>query len=228
MAKAIFETGGTTDPCVLTWRATERGYGRCWVKRFDKRIRRAHVLAWVDAHGCLPPEDKPCVLHRCDNPPCVRPSHLFVGTVGDNNRDRGEKKRSANAKKTHCSTCGAPYDEINTSHGVDGRRSCRACSRRRSAEYRARTKEEEMNLTWQQLSATPIKYESALERSGSLPTAPRCRTTSARTVPTRTSTLRSSRSGSPLMEASWTYSATADGVQVAERLRLESGSSSPT
>jgi hypothetical protein len=55
---------------------------------------RAHRLAWELANGSVVPAGA-CVLHRCDNPPCVRPDHLFLGTKGDNNRDRHGKGRDA-------------------------------------------------------------------------------------------------------------------------------------
>lgn len=40
-------------------------------------------------------QESPNVLHRCDNPPCFNPLHLFAGTGGDNARDRGSKGRTA-------------------------------------------------------------------------------------------------------------------------------------
>lgn len=43
--------------------------------------------------GSIPPGLS--VLHRCDNKICVRPDHLFLGTLGDNNRDRWHKNRDA-------------------------------------------------------------------------------------------------------------------------------------
>ena len=51
----------------------------------------AHRMAWIIAYGSIP--QGLCVLHRCDNPPCVRPDHLFLGTKGDNNRDCVAKGR---------------------------------------------------------------------------------------------------------------------------------------
>lgn len=49
------------------------------------------------------------VLHRCDNPKCIRVSHLFLGTIADNNHDAKAKGRcveppngTANRAKTHC------------------------------------------------------------------------------------------------------------------------------
>ena len=65
------------------------GYGRLWVG--GRRVR-AHRMAYVLTHGVIP--DGLCVLHRCDVKRCVRPDHLFLGTVGDNNHDKAVKGRA--------------------------------------------------------------------------------------------------------------------------------------
>ena len=61
---------------------TEKGYGRFQV---GGRVERAHRFAYELASGPIP--EGMLVLHKCDNPPCVRPSHLFVGTPSDNTND---------------------------------------------------------------------------------------------------------------------------------------------
>jgi len=66
------------------------GYGR-----IGKNRKRAHRDSWERANGRSVP-DGMVVMHACDNPPCVNPMHLVVGTVADNNRDRHAKGRSKN------------------------------------------------------------------------------------------------------------------------------------
>lgn len=56
----------------------------------------AHRVAWVLVNGPIP--DGLCVLHQCDNRGCVRPGHLWLGTIQDNNADRHRKGRSRGGK----------------------------------------------------------------------------------------------------------------------------------
>lgn len=56
-----------------------------------ERCQRAHRVSYEMSYG--PIRDGLWVLHRCDNPPCVRPTHLFLGTRTDNVRDMVAKGR---------------------------------------------------------------------------------------------------------------------------------------
>lgn len=66
-------------------------YGRFRVRG---RQLKAHRVAWLLFRGDIP--DGQQVLHQCDNPVCVRPDHLFLGTNADNVADRVRKGRSGN------------------------------------------------------------------------------------------------------------------------------------
>lgn len=105
------------------------GYG-CW--EVDGRRERAHRWAWELFVGPIP--EGMHVLHRCDNPPCVNPNHLFLGTQTDNVQDMDAKGRRRNqyADRTACHN-GHPYVEGSWRWSKNGRggigRVCRECHR---------------------------------------------------------------------------------------------------
>lgn len=68
--------------------AKTHGYGNL---RLNYKSTRAHRLSWELTYGEIP--EGASVLHKCDNPGCVRPNHLFIGTQQDNIRDAYKKGR---------------------------------------------------------------------------------------------------------------------------------------
>lgn len=71
------------------------GYGRVGIRGGS---RKAHRLSYETFIGPIPSGG--CVCHRCDNPPCIRPDHLFVGTNRENIADRTRKGRDAHAESS--------------------------------------------------------------------------------------------------------------------------------
>jgi hypothetical protein len=65
-----------------------KGYGQV---SYEGRLWRTHRLAWVLANGAIPTGLH--VLPRCDNPPCLRLDHIYLGTNADNVRDRESRGR---------------------------------------------------------------------------------------------------------------------------------------
>ena len=95
------------------WSQVQKGDG-CWLWTGSKsadpggeygdfyvngRACRAHRFSWEVHFGPVPP--KMLVCHHCDNPPCVRPDHLFVGTSRDNVHDALKKGRFWCGERAH-------------------------------------------------------------------------------------------------------------------------------
>lgn len=129
--QAFLKQVSKTSTCWL-WQGapTSGGYGRFW---FDGVRKLAHRAAYEIFKGDIP-EDM-CVCHKCDNPLCVNPKHLFLGTHSDNMRDMGNKGRHHAQNQTHCSR-GHEFTLDNTwTSPTSGKRKCRTCQQMR---YRKR------------------------------------------------------------------------------------------
>ena len=83
-----------TEGC-WTWNGgrDKNGYGRFNVRPRLSSLDRTHRVSWVIHFGAIPEGLQIC--HHCDNPPCVRPDHLFLGTAADNNADKVAKGRQS-------------------------------------------------------------------------------------------------------------------------------------
>jgi hypothetical protein len=100
-------------------------YGQFW---YEGKMRKAHRVAYLLTHQDCP--DDLVVRHTCDNPICVNPDHLILGTVADNNKDTMDRGRFVhpNSLKTHCKR-GHEFTIENTYIDARNGRQCRQCLR---------------------------------------------------------------------------------------------------
>lgn len=143
-----------------TWTAkTEpKGYGR-W------RSTLAHRESWRRASGDIP--GGLWVLHHCDNPPCVNPAHLYLGTVVENVRDMIERGRNfIPAPKTHCNRGHELAGENLQIAGRRKQRRCRTCGNERSAERERQKRRQAGVALANRVSAQELDAMRELRRGG--------------------------------------------------------------
>lgn len=78
-------------------RTDKDGYG---ITSYKCKAMKTHRASWIVFRGEIPKGF--CVCHKCDNPSCINPDHLFVGTNLDNVKDRDKKNRAATMEKSGC------------------------------------------------------------------------------------------------------------------------------
>ena len=92
VADRLWERVDRSGDCWLwTGAITGVGYGHIYA---DGRLAYTHRLAYELTYGPIP--EGLFVCHHCDNPPCCRPEHLFLGTAQDNQSDMAAKGRASN------------------------------------------------------------------------------------------------------------------------------------
>jgi hypothetical protein len=131
IAERLWSRVVKTETCwVWTGNLSENGYGHISVGYASNA--KVHRVSWELAHG--PIASGLSVCHKCDNPACVRPDHLFLGTQADNMRDCSNKGRVCNqvGNVSEYTVCGHGHALTPTNTYANpktGLRRCRTCHR---------------------------------------------------------------------------------------------------
>ena len=100
--------------------AGKMGYGNVWCP-YEGRMIRAHRASYAAEYGLIPNGLLCC--HKCDNPKCVNPSHIFLGTQSDNIKDMYAKRRSKH-RGWNISRINCGFRVVVQSNGIISRKSC--------------------------------------------------------------------------------------------------------
>ena len=122
--RASFLTHNRYDPDTGCWNWTGAKGGSNGAYGVMRYMGRQHYAHRLSAHFYLGYDlrSKFLVLHRCDNPACFNPEHLFIGSQHDNLMDMSRKKRHHNLVKICCPRSHR-FDRVRS----DGRRYCSLC-----------------------------------------------------------------------------------------------------
>lgn len=96
-----------------TWSAaTVQGYGVFSITQPRRQVK-AHRMSFALANGLdIRDLDAEVIMHTCDNPQCVNPAHLLVGTNATNMEDRDRKGRGADRRGSLCPTAKLSWPEV--------------------------------------------------------------------------------------------------------------------
>lgn len=144
-------TNAFPDCWIWTGALTSRKYGSFQYYQ-DKPAIGAHVSSYLFHKGEVP--KGMLIRHRCNNPPCVNPEHLLLGTPSDNMKDMFESDRHGwtNRKRTHCRRghefiVVGVYERTKKNGKTD--RICRKCVRNKAFEKRHSPETREAYLKYQ-------------------------------------------------------------------------------